>query len=86
MHLGLEFREKREQAALVIRQAAADLLLRLSRLNSVEQEQARNLAIFLMRAGWRWAPAVLTIFGRTRTQDQPDGSTGDLAQASGVGG
>jgi len=63
--------ENPAQAAQVIAQASANLLQALSQYKAAEQEQARNLAMFLLRAGWRWARPVLSVLGEPERQVSP---------------
>src|SRR5690348_5708129 len=63
--------ENPAQAARVIAQASANLLQALSQYKPAEQEQARNLAMFLLRAGWRWARPVLSVLGEPERQISP---------------
>src|SRR5438270_5138885 len=61
--LGLAPPENAQEKASALMQAASILLARLARLAPVEQEQARTLASVLFKAGWRWAPQVLSVVG-----------------------
>ncbi len=71
--LDLPAPETATDAASVIAGAAGRLLHDLSRLSSAERDRARNLAMFMLRCGWRWAPAVLAVLG------QPDRQAGPMA-------
>jgi ATP-dependent DNA helicase DinG len=58
-------------AASVIATATERLLHALSQLPAAERDKARNLAMFMLRCGWRWAPAVLAVLGQPERQVSP---------------
>src|SRR5581483_1233795 len=57
-----------ELAAQLLIEGAAKLLHVLSQYRTAEKEQARNLAMVLLRAGWRWARPVLDRLGEPERQ------------------
>lgn len=59
------------EAAQVIADASGLLLSTLTRFSASEQEQARNLASVMLRAGWRWARPVLNLLGEPERQVSP---------------
>lgn len=60
-----------QEAATVVANATESLLHALSRLPAAEQESARNLAMVMLRWGWRWSPTVLAVIGEPARQVSP---------------
>ena len=51
------------ESAILLGRAAAQLLNQLASLPAERKERARKTAAAMMKAGWRWAPAVLAVVG-----------------------
>lgn len=69
--LNLPVPENARDAASVIASATAGLLHELSQLSGTERDRARNLAMFMLRCGWRWGPSVLAVLGQPERQVSP---------------
>jgi len=62
-----------EDCAQSLREAASVLFDSLSALSTAEKDAARKTAAFMVKAGWRWGPAVLSFLG------EPERMTGPIS-------
>ncbi|HEX5280400.1 MAG TPA: DEAD/DEAH box helicase, partial [Micropepsaceae bacterium] len=69
--LDLPAPENAREAAGVIATAVERLLRDLTQFSGAERDRARNLAMFMLRCGWRWGPSVLAVLGQPERQVSP---------------
>lgn len=60
-----------QEAARTLTRAATALFDALASAEALEKERARKTAAFMVKAGWRWGPAVLAVLGEPERMAGP---------------